>query len=124
MELQGSPDLYLDAEEKNPHEGEAASTEVGDDEEHARLASKVNTEHEGLKELVRKTIEEIKILRGLITEIPNTKKEIKKAINKLDALSKIMQTSIMFIPELIAFTDSVIRKSNVRKEKKLLMQVL
>lgn len=59
-----------------------------------------------LKELTRRILDETKTLKTVITEIPNTKKDIKCASHKLDRYAKEMHASIGFIDDiLMALTE-------------------
>ncbi|CAH1159957.1 unnamed protein product [Phaedon cochleariae] len=62
---------------------------------------RMEKEHDMLKELMRRTTNEIKTLRKLIKKIPNTKKQIRTAINKLDEFSKRMPNATKYIEELM-----------------------
>lgn len=66
-----------------------------------RFLERIDREYNMLRDIVKKTTDEVNTLKTLITEIPNTKKEIKKAISKLDGYSKRMPTTMSFIQEIV-----------------------
>lgn len=92
------------------------------DEESSLFIKKMEKEANMLKELLRKTMDEIGILQKTIVEIPNTKKEIKLAINKLASYSKRMPGATEFITEIMEELKEVKVMEEVAEKKTVEVQ--
>ncbi|CAG9819952.1 unnamed protein product [Phaedon cochleariae] len=99
--------IFLNAQARDSDEEQARekrkreTTPVKSEKEKAESTRNAEKEYNALKDIAKRMAEELEMVKSVITEIPNTKKEIKNAIKKLDGYVNRMPKALGVMAEVI-----------------------